>query len=121
MHPQRLWQDARRVATGARRLAGYLASRDTADLGIGAFPAESGTVALGRAHRYAVRLASARPRLAAVLLRVDIAPVGAGGDEGHASFGRRVVIPPAATLTVALEYDWLDSAAFVIAGARLAP
>ena len=122
MIPRLLWDDARRVVTGARRLAGYLTSRDAADLGLGEFSAESRTVVPGRTHRYAARLASARPHVSAVILRIEIAAVGAPpGAESYARFARRVVVPPAAPLTVAIEYDWLDAASFLLAGARLAP
>lgn len=122
MNARLLWEDARRVARGARRLAGHLASREHTDLGLGAFSADGRTIAPGRLHHYAVRIASARPRPAAVTLRIDIAPMApAPMDARHIFFARRIAVPPAGPTTVAVEYDWLDAAAFVVGEERLAP
>src|SRR5512147_2034612 len=110
MNARLLYEDARRVVRGVRRLIGHLTSGETVDLGLGEFSAEGRTVVPGRPHRYAARLASARPGPATVMLRIDIVAVGAppSGPTDYASFGRYFVVPGGA-MTVTIEYDWLDS------------
>ncbi len=123
MTPRLLYEDARRMVGGMRRLVGHLRSAETVDLAMGEFAAEGRIVAPGRPHRYTCRLASARPSAALAVLRVAIAPVGSSptGAHAYASFGRRLVVPARAALTVTVAYDWLDTAMFTVGGSPLPP
>ena len=123
MNPRLLYEDAGRVARGVRGLVSYLTTTETVDLGLGVFSGDTRTARRGTTSRYEARLASARPRPAAVILRIDIAPAGMpiDGPTRYAGFARRLVVPGPGAMMVAVAYNWLDSAVFILESASLPP
>jgi hypothetical protein len=123
MKPRLLFEDACRVARDVRELVGYLTSKETVDLGLGLFSAESRAVVPGVVHRYLARLASARSGPSSVTLSIDILAVGMpiGGGDCYARFGRGLIVPGGGSTAVTIEYDWLDRASFILGGACFAP
>lgn len=118
----RLWlADARRVAGGSVALLGYLLTRDRVEVGLAQVSAAAPAATRGGRNRYDVTVANASDGPVEVTLRIDIdgAEPPSRRDGRYATFSRRLGLGPRASMDVAIDYDWLTTAGFHVAGTPL--
>lgn len=118
-----MWRDLRRIVRGTAAFFQYLLSKESIDVGLGLFSAESRTVVSGRPSRYVIRIANVSKEAHDVKLVIDIyATEVPEHPEGHYGyFSKRLPVKPRTSMSIEVHYDWLTTVSFVIDGVPSPP
>lgn len=120
---RRLLGDGRRVAAGSAALARCLLTRERVDLALGQFSADSTLAATGHPSCYLVSVANAGSAPLDVTLRIEIRGAGAPPlpDDHYACFWTHLTAAARTSTPVAVHYDWLVDAEFLVGDAPSRP
>jgi hypothetical protein len=120
---RRALSDLRRIAGGSITFVECLCTRDLVEVGLGQLSAGSTLAVRRQQNRYAVTISNARVDPLEVTLVIDIYAVDSPGHPvGHyAYFSKRLKAPAHASTEVAVQYDWLTRASFVVDEKASAP
>jgi hypothetical protein len=119
----RVWQDLRDFSAGSRALVRWLTERDPLEVGLALFGAETPAATRGVPSTYVARIASAGEAPRSVTFLMDFYTLNpAPTTNGHyVYFSRSLRIPPRATTTLEIRYDWERTARFSCEGSSTAP
>jgi hypothetical protein len=120
---RRLLGDGRRMVAGSGSLMKCLLTRESVDLALGQFSAESTLAVTGHRNRYVVSITNAGSEPRDVTLRIEIRPAGAPAppDDYYARFSKQLKAAPRTSTPVAVHYDWLTDAEFLAGDAPSPP
>jgi hypothetical protein len=111
-----VWRDLRRTVQGIAVFVRYLRSRETVDIALGVFEAESSAVVVGRSCRYVIRIANVSEKAWDVTLTVEIslsAPATSAA-QPSACFAKHCAILPQRATEIEFHYDWRTTAVFMV-------
>ncbi len=120
MRLRRLLSDIRRTVTGVIAFLQHLLTANIVEIGLGQLSAESAVAVRGRQNRYLVTISNARTEPRDLTLAMDIYAVDPSTHptSHYAHFSKRLTARPLASTPVAVQYDWLTDAGFVVGDKR---
>jgi len=120
MRSRMVWQDLGRVIRGIGAFLRWLVSKQSIDIGLGIFSAESNVVVLGQPTKYFTRIANVMGEAQDVKLAICVA-LPKPQETRYAYFKKSLAVKPYSATAIEVEYDWLTKACFLIDGFSSSP